>query len=96
MTGNFIDSTLVKCLLLPSQAIPPLQALNVDGTLNKQGQIVATTKVQCQAATFDDELQLMITNLGRAQVILGMPWLKQRNPQINWVNKTIEVDDEHI
>ena len=38
----------------------------------------------------------MITNLGRAQIILGMPWLKQRNPQIDWINKTIKVDDEHI
>ena len=38
----------------------------------------------------------MITNLGRAQIILGMPWLKQRNPRIDWINKTIKVDDEHI
>ena len=44
-TGNFIDSTLVKRLLLPSRAILPLQALNIDGTLNKQGQIVAAMKV---------------------------------------------------
>ena len=38
----------------------------------------------------------MITNLRQAQVILGMPWLMQRNPRIDWVNKTIEMDDKHI
>ena len=36
-TGNFIDPSLVQCLLLPSQPILPLQAFNIDGTANKQG-----------------------------------------------------------
>ena len=52
--------------------------------------------VHCQAATFDDDLRLLITNLRQTQVILGMPWLQQKNPCINWVNRTIETDDEHI
>ena len=52
--------------------------------------------VHCQAATFDDDLRLLITNLRQTQVILGMPWLQQKNPRINWVNRTIETDDEHI
>ena len=63
-TGNFIDPSLIQRLLLPSQPIQPLQAFNVDGTANKQGQITATTKVHCKASTFEEDLTLMIVGLG--------------------------------
>ena len=95
-TENFIDPTLIHQLLLPSQPIEPLQALNVDGTPNKQGQITAATHVHCVAAMFEENLSLMIVGLGHAQVTLGMPWLTQRNPWINWVEKSITLDEEHI
>ena len=38
----------------------------------------------------------MIVGLGRAQVVLGMPWLTEKSPHIDWVKKTISFDDEHI
>ena len=95
-TGNFIDPSLVDRLLLPSRAIPPLQAFNVDGTTNKQGQITAATTVHCQAANFEDDLTLMIVGLGRSQIVLGMPWLIKHNPQIDWEKKTMTLNDEHI
>ena len=95
-TGNFIDPSLISHLLLPSRAIPPLQAFNVDGTVNKQGRITAATTVHCQAANFEDDLTLMIVSLGRPQVVLGMPWLTKHNPRIDWEKKTVILDDEHI
>ena len=33
----------------------------------------------------------MVLNLGRKQIILGMPWLKKWNPVIDWVNKRISI-----
>ena len=38
----------------------------------------------------------MIVGLGRAQVVLGMPWLTKNNPHIDWVTKTISFRNEHI
>ena len=96
VTGNFIDPSLIKHLLLPSRSIPPLQALNVDGTINKQGRITATTTIHCQAAGFEDNLTLMIVGLGRAQIVLGMPWLMKHNPHIDWEQKTVTLADKHI
>ena len=63
-TRNFIDPSLVQHLLLPSRPIHPLQAFNVDGTVNKQGQITAATKVHCKASAFEEDLTLMIVRLG--------------------------------
>ena len=95
-TGNFIDPSLVHCLLLPSRPTPLLQALNVDGTLNKQGQITTATHVHCKATAFEDDLSLMIAGLRQAQVVLGMPWLTKNNPHIDWIKKVILFDKEHI
>ena len=38
----------------------------------------------------------MIVDLGRSQVVLGMPWLMKHNPQIDWEKKTVTLDTEHI
>ena len=38
----------------------------------------------------------MIVGLGRAQVVLGMPWLTKNNPHIDWATKTISFHNEHI
>ena len=38
---------------------------------------------------------LLITNTGKSLIILGLPWLKQVNPQIDWANGSIELP-EHI
>ena len=38
----------------------------------------------------------MIIGLGRTQIVLGMPWLAKHNLRIDWVNKTISLNDEHI
>ena len=95
-TGNFINPSLMQHLLLPSWPIPPLQAFNVNGTTNKQGQITATTQVHCKTTTFEEDLTLMIIGLGWAQIVLGMPWLMKNNPHIDWVKRTISLDDKHI
>jgi len=61
----------------------PVKVMNVDGTHNKGGDI--THEVMCniyykghrERARFD------VCNLGRTEVILGMPWLAAHNPEIN-------------
>ena len=52
--------------------------------------------MHCQTANFEDDLTLMIVDLGQPQVVLGMPWLTKHNPCIDWEKKTVILDDEHI
>ena len=70
--------------------------INVDGTPNKQGRITTATWVHCKATAFEDDLSLMINGLGRAQIVLGMPWLIKNNPRIDWIKKTISFNNNHI
>ena len=36
-----------------------------------------------------NDLDLMLVSLGRKQVILEMPWLKSKNPRIDWKSNTL-------
>ena len=38
----------------------------------------------------------MIVGLGHAQIILGMLWLTQKNPWIDWVKQSVMFNKEHI
>ena len=69
----------------------PVKVMNVDGTHNSGGDI--THKVMCntyykghrERAKFD------VCNLGRTEVILGMPWLMAHNPEIDWENREVKL-----
>ena len=40
------------------------------------------------------EIWLWVTKLGGQNVILGLPWLKIWNPQINWLTGDMEIPDK--
>ena len=61
-----------------------ITAWNVDGTLNKKGTIryFADLKIKIDRKTLEE--RFYIIGLGDQKIILGLPWLKKHNPQINW------------
>jgi len=62
----------------------PLMVKNVDGTVNSRGAI--TYQVECNVfyKGHVERMRMDICNLGKTEVILGMPWLVAHNPEINW------------
>ena len=45
---------------------------------------------------FDDQrigTKLLVTNIGKNGLILGLPWLKENNPQINWKTRRTELTE---
>ena len=92
--GIFIHKKLVKQHQLLTYMLNKLIiAWNMDNTINKEDVITRYTKLNLELNTIDD--QLLITNTGKSLIILGLPWLKQVNPQIDWANGSIELP-EHI
>jgi len=62
----------------------PLVIKNVDGTNNSGGAI--THQVECNVfyKGHMERMRIDICDLGKTEVILGMPWLVVHNPEINW------------
>ena len=68
--------------------LEPIEALNLDGTKNKKGLITTFVKAEVTVNGKPITLKLLATGLGKQKIILGHPWLKENNPEINWQNST--------
>jgi len=62
---------------------------NVDGTLNYVGPIVDTVEVEIFFKGHKERTSINVIGGQKWSVILGMPWLRRHNPEIDW--KTGEV-----
>jgi hypothetical protein len=69
---------------------------NVDGTQNKAGIITESCVLRVKKDQHSTEQQFFITNLGADRVLLGYPWLREFNPQINWAEATVEGGQVHL
>ena len=62
----------------------PIQVRNVDGTENSGGAITHEVEVNIYFKGHVERVQMDICDLGKTEVILGMPWLQAHNPEIDW------------
>ena len=62
----------------------PISTYNVDGTKNQKGTIHWKAKTTLTLKDHSDPIKLMILQLSKPRVILGMPWLKKWNSKIDW------------
>lgn len=62
----------------------PLQAYNVDGMENKWGTIKTFVELTLKINGRSNTDKLLVTGLGKEQIILGFPWLNKQNPDIIW------------
>ena len=81
--GDFLHqdfATKHRINLLPLDT--PIIPWNIDGTLNIGGKITHYVYVDI---LFDDRRigMLLVTNIGKNNLILGLPWLKKNNPWID-------------
>jgi len=84
-TGLFMDTAFAKEKGFKMEKMKrPLLVKNVDGSENIGGAI--THQVECNMffKGHIERVQMDICNLGKTEVILGMPWLTAHNPEIDW------------
>ena len=70
----------------------PIQLHNINGTLNEAGSITHKVKLRLQIGTDEEQFEFYVTSLGPEKVILGLPWLRHRNPHINWQEGTMSLN----
>jgi hypothetical protein len=84
-TENFMNLDYAKYLQVPIQRLKePRKLFNVDGTLNKNGELLYFTDLQTQTGTQRNTLRFFLSNLGENKIILGYPWFAAFQPRIDW------------
>ena len=62
----------------------PVKAYNVDGMENKKGMIKNYVDLQFSLNGKEFQEKFYVTGLGKQKIILGLPWLKKHNLEIDW------------
>jgi len=91
-TGMFMNrQTAAKHGFKLQKLERPLMVKNVDGTVNSRGAI--THQVECNVFSKGhmERMQMDVCDLGKTEVILGMPWLAAHNPEINWETREVKM-----
>ena len=90
--ATIINSKLVKKYNLPTVCLlQPLTFRNAHDSVNSHGtimhQVEGVLKLKCRHLP----TRLYVANLEKDDIILGMPWIHQYNPRINWQTGRITI-----
>jgi len=91
-TGLFIDTAFTKKKGFKMEKLKNLLLVrNVDGTENVRGAIMHQVKCNMFFKRHVERVRMDICNLGKTEVILGMPWLAAYNPEIDWEKREVRI-----
>ena len=77
--------------MTPKKLAHPMPVRNADGSKNRDGPITEYLPVCFEMGKYCMTADFYITNIGNEDAILGMTWLKEYNPNIDWVSHTLHV-----
>jgi len=63
----------------------------VDGTGNSGGSITHEVEVNLYFKGHVERVRMDLCDLGKTEVILGMPWLQAHNPEIDWEKEEVKM-----
>ena len=91
-TGCFIDHNFITKNHWPKERLStPIYAHNADGSPNQKGTICFQTKLTLQIGEKEEQWWFYLLHLGKENLILGLPWLQETNPVINWTTGKIHL-----
>jgi hypothetical protein len=89
-TGDFISSTLVGRLQLPTHRLQPIREVYLaDGSKHLCSQQV---KCRIETGAISEVVQLAVIPLEAYDIIYGQPWLRRHNPSIDWSNGSVSIN----
>ena len=94
-SGQFIDPQLVDQYNLPKYPLRNvIQTFNADGTKNASGTCTHFTKMHVEINGHQMTLFPRIVKLGTKRLFLGITWLMETNPDIDWQKPSLRWRDE--
>jgi hypothetical protein len=88
----FVKKNRIRTYLL-NREIP---LYNIDGSKNRAGKITRFVRLRLLIGDLERWREFLVTDLGPEDVVLGLPWLRSVNPEIDWAEGTMTVDSEGI
>jgi hypothetical protein len=89
-SGLFIDKEYVARHAIPTRKLSrPIPVLNVDGTPNEAGAITDVISMILKYGDHTERTTFAVTSLGRQDMILGLLWLRQHNPEVDWQTRQV-------
>jgi hypothetical protein len=84
-TSTFLNQRVVrKNNLVTKLLATPYAVINADGTSNKSGSIQESVRGYLEIGSHKSTNQMLVTDLGDKDMIIGMPFLRRHNPEIDW------------
>jgi len=94
-TEDFIDTEVCnKHGIIMIKAKYPREIYLVDGKPSAMGPVTHMTNVPIDISSHRELATIQVANLQNHAVILGMPWLREHNPTIDWNDKRITFNSE--
>jgi len=88
----FIDKKMAAKHRFKLQKLKRLVGVrNINGTNNSGGAITHKVEVNVYYKNHVKRIRIDVCNLGKTDVILGMPWLQAHNPEINWEIEEVKI-----
>src|SRR3954453_11661559 len=91
-TGNFITPQFIaRAKISTQQKLTPVQINTIDGKPFDEGTLgEETTPVPMNFEHHLEMIQFDTAKIARYDAILGMPWLEEHNPNIDWATQDID------
>jgi len=85
VTGMFMDKRMAARYGFKLQKLErPIMVRNMDRMNNSGEEITHQVEANVYYKGHVKRMRMDIYNLGKTEIILGMPWLAAHNPEINW------------
>jgi len=91
-TGMFMNKRMAARHGFKLQKLErPIMVRNVNGTNNSKGVITHQVEVNIYYKGHVERMRMDVCNLGKMEIILGMPWLAAHNPEIIWETREVKM-----
>jgi len=92
MTEMFMDRKIAARHGFRLQKLErPVIVRNIDSINNNKEAIIYQVEVNVYYKNYIERIRINTCDLGRTDVILGIPWLQAHNPEINWKIREIKM-----
>jgi hypothetical protein len=65
---------------------------NADGSPNRQSMATHVAKITLQLGEHQEQMEALVLDIGRNDMLLGQDWLMVHNPSIDWTNRQVVFD----